>query len=54
MDESVVALRIEHEQTLIQKNVDRELPRALDHELGSRLAQHGCRVVDELAVQYAD
>ncbi|MEN3378988.1 MAG: hypothetical protein V7604_4343 [Hyphomicrobiales bacterium] len=49
MDKSVVSLRIEHEQALIEKYIDRDLPGTVDHELGTRLAQDGGRVVDELA-----
>ena len=48
MDESLITPRIEHEQALIQENVDRNLPRAIDHEFGSRLTEHGGRVVDKL------
>lgn len=49
MDESVVSRRIEYEQALIEKYIDRDVPGTVDHELGTRLAQHGRRVVDELA-----
>ena len=48
MEESVVALRIENEQALIQENIDRDFAGALDHEFSSRLAQDRRRVVNEL------
>ena len=48
MNESVVPFGIEHEQALIQQNVDRNLARAVDHEFGSRLAQDRGRLIDEL------
>ncbi len=49
MDKSVISLGTKHEQALIEKYIDRDLPGTVDHELGTRLAQHGRRVVDELA-----
>ena len=49
MDKSVVSLGTEHEQALIEKYIDSDLPGTVDHELGSRFSQDGRRVVDELA-----
>ena len=49
MGKSLVLLGIEHEQALIEKHVDRNLPGTVDHELRACLAQNGSRIVDELA-----
>ena len=49
MQEGVVAFGVEDEEPLVEQHVDRLLARALDHELGARLAQDSRSVVDELA-----
>ena len=49
MNKRVVPLRIEHEQALVEKYIDRDLSGTVDHELGTRLAEDGSRAVDQLA-----
>ncbi|MDB5583446.1 MAG: hypothetical protein JWR80_8622 [Bradyrhizobium sp.] len=49
MNKSVVSLGTEHEQALIEKYIDRDLPGTVDHEVGTRFSQDGRRIVDELA-----
>ena len=49
MHERVVTLGIQHEESLIEKDVDRLPPGTFDHELCARLSQNRCRIVYELA-----
>ena len=49
VQECVVALGIEYEQTLVEQHVNRLPPRGLDHELGARLAEDRCCLIDKLS-----
>jgi len=47
--EGVMVIRIEHEKSLVEQNVDRLPSGASDHEFGARLTEDRCRIIDELA-----
>lgn len=49
MHEGIVALGIQHEQSLVEKHVNRLPPGTFDHELCACLSQYRRRIVDELA-----
>jgi hypothetical protein len=43
------AMRIEHEEPLVERHVDRLAPGAFDRELGARLTEDRRRIIDALA-----